>query len=150
MVGHRPADDVAGDYVDYRRQVEEALWSPDIGDAGEPDLVRSVGGEATAQEVGGGRCLGRADGGSNSPPAVGAVEVELVHQPPDALARTVDPVIEAQLGPDPGHAIGSTRAGVDGDDELTQASVFLMTCNVQFVPAVGTSGALCVWPSRAR
>ncbi len=50
-------------------------------------------------------------------------------------------MVEAQLDANPGNSIGATRAGMDGDDELTQARVLLMPSTS------GTSarGVLAAW-----
>lgn len=55
------------------------------------------------------------------------MDVELAHQTPDPFARAMDAMVEAQFGPDLWHAVAAARAGMDSDDELTQARVLFMS-----------------------
>jgi len=55
MIAHRPADDPATMQVHDGGEVEPSLIGLDVGDVGEPDLVRRVGDEASLEQVRGDR-----------------------------------------------------------------------------------------------
>ncbi|MGY2933199.1 hypothetical protein ACVWZ6_002801 [Bradyrhizobium sp. GM6.1] len=48
---HRPADHPAREQVDHRRHIEPALSRPDVGEVGDPLLVRALGLELPIQKV---------------------------------------------------------------------------------------------------
>jgi hypothetical protein len=52
-VTHRPADDAPREQVDDGSDVQPALGGPDIGEVGDPHLVRRVGGELAIEHVAG-------------------------------------------------------------------------------------------------
>jgi hypothetical protein len=104
VVGHAPADDLAGGQVLDGGQVEPALVGRQVGEVGEPDRVRPLGREAPPEEVRRDREVVPAVGGAGrpaSPPAGG--QAHLAHQPRHAPAR-VPPALAAQLGVDPRRA----------------------------------------------
>ncbi len=73
VAGHRPAHDRPGERVDHDRDVEEARPGRDVGDVGDPQLVRAARAERSVDEV---RCRRRAavaDRRPDRPPAVDAL-----------------------------------------------------------------------------
>jgi hypothetical protein len=48
---HAPADDVAGEEVEHGGQVQPAVAGRDVGEIGQPDLVRRLGGEVVAEPI---------------------------------------------------------------------------------------------------
>lgn len=122
-VRHRPAHDGAGEDVGNAGQVQKAFARLDVLDVGHPDLVRALGHELAIDEVGGRRCLNRAPGGLELAPAPAVLDAQLPHQAQDALTRATEAVVEPQLSPDPGYAVGTAGAGMDGHDEIAQALV---------------------------
>ena len=46
MAGDRPADDLAREGVEDRRQIDEVFRQPHVGDVGDPDLIEPGGNEA--------------------------------------------------------------------------------------------------------
>jgi hypothetical protein len=53
VVGHRPADDPAGEAVQHDREVEPTLAGALLGDVGDPQPVRCWWGEVAFDQVGG-------------------------------------------------------------------------------------------------
>jgi hypothetical protein len=51
MVGHGPTDDATAEDVENDGKIQEPAPGRDVGDVGDPQLVRSVGGEATFHEI---------------------------------------------------------------------------------------------------
>src|ERR671915_607394 len=72
VVGHGPADDLARGHVLDRGQIQEALVGRDVGDVGQPDLVRPVRGEVPRQQVRGDREIMAAVPGSGGTAAAPA------------------------------------------------------------------------------
>src|SRR2546423_1484063 len=86
IVAHRPADDAAAVGVEYDREKQPALTGRQVGDVGEPQLVRPSGGEAATDEVRRRRRSGIGDRGTAPLPAPrDAFQLELAHQAGDAL-----------------------------------------------------------------
>src|SRR4051812_4631736 len=127
VVGHGPADDLARGHVLDRGQIQEALVGRDVGDVGQPDLVRPVRGEVPRQQVRGDREIMAAVPGSGG--AAGAPpgrEPHLTHQPRDAPARMPQP-FPAQLGVDAWRAVDPPADGEDAADLLAQLGFRLGT-----------------------
>src|SRR5215217_8906029 len=101
MVRHGPADDLAGRHVLDRGQVEEALAGWDVRDIRQPDRVRTLGDEVTAEQVGGNRQVVPAIGRPGCPAAapVGG-QAHLAHQLLDPPSR-MPPSLSAELSVDP-------------------------------------------------
>ena len=79
VLGHRPADDPAGEAVEHDRQVQPALASALLGDVGHPEPVRSWWGEVPLDQV---RCGGGvwvAAGQAAQPAPVAALEASGAH-----------------------------------------------------------------------
>lgn len=65
MIRHRPADNPAAVQIHDGGQVEPALIGLDVGDIGQPDLVRSSGDEVAIEQIRGARQVVAAVGGPN-------------------------------------------------------------------------------------
>src|SRR3954447_25914525 len=127
VVGHRPADDLARGHVLDRGQIQEALVGRDVGDVGQPDLVRPVRGEVPRQQARGDREIMAAVRGSGCTAAAPAGrEPHLTHQPRDAPARMPQP-FPAQLGVDAWRAVDPPADGEDAADLLAQLGFRLGT-----------------------
>src|SRR6476469_7971479 len=127
VVGHGPADDLARGHVLDRGQIQEALVGRDVGDVGQPDLVRPVRGEVPRQQVRGDRETMAAVRGSGCTAAAPAGrEPHLAHQPRDASARMPQP-FPAQLGVDAWRAVDPPAGGEDAADLLAQLGFRLGT-----------------------
>ena len=110
VIAHRPADDAATVGVEHDREKQPALTGRQVGDVGEPELVRPSSGEAATDEVR--RRRGRGAGDRCAPPPSAtrdALELELAHQAGDAFAADADPVRLAQLGMHPRRPIRLER-----------------------------------------
>ena len=112
MVGHRPADDPAAPDIHDDRQIEEARRGRDVGDVGDPQLVRAGGLEVAVHQIGRGSGLFvalRRD--RAAAPAAGADQTGRAHQPGNPLAAV--PLSGGpQLGMDTRCPIGLPRADV--------------------------------------
>ena len=88
--GRAPAHDAAGVDVDYEGHVAEAHPGGDVGEIGDPQLVRTLGPEAALHEV-----LSSLGGGvrDGCPPARGALhtgDAQGLHQPLDPITPNAD------------------------------------------------------------
>ena len=116
-----PADDLAAVAVEDEGEVDEAVPGADVGQVGDPFLVRPGRGEVTLQEVagplGGGLVRDRC-------PLLRAAQLAdqpvFAHHPRDLVAPDVD-VAAAELLPrlaGPVHAPAAAACGLDLDQEL--------------------------------
>ena len=115
---HRPADHTAREQVDDGRNIEPTLSRPDVGEVGDPLLVRRRRLEGSIEDIR--RCHVALPGilGQASPAGPGPQPL-LMHQPLD----TVQPGIQAfgqNIMPDPTGAIGAVRAGKARTDPSQQ------------------------------
>jgi hypothetical protein len=99
---HRPAHHAAREQIDHRCHIEPALGRPEVGEVGDPLLVRTLGGELPVQQVRRhglelpiAAVLGQAPASQPCPQALQA------HQLLDPVQAAVRPVGE-QITPDPG------------------------------------------------
>jgi hypothetical protein len=65
---HRPADNAAGEEIDDDGNIEPALGRPEIGEVGNPLLVRLLGLELAVEEIGWHRDRGAFTGIYRTPP----------------------------------------------------------------------------------
>src|SRR4029077_18327333 len=107
MIRHRPADDLAAVEIHEHGQIEPALIGLDVGDVGEPDLVRRGGDEVALEQGRGDREVLTAGGearpswpGHDGPDAVAA------HQSLDAAAAR-PAALSPQLGMDARAAVAA-------------------------------------------
>ena len=123
MVGHRPADDPAGERVEDDGQVEPALVGALLGDVSDPQAVGSWWTELARDQIRG-RCRGRVAASEPVPSAaVDADDTAGAHEPSDPLAADSDVQPQAQLGVDRWGAVGATAAGVELADLADQRLV---------------------------
>src|SRR5512135_2898731 len=91
VIGHAPADDLAGGYVLDGSQVQPALVGRNVGHVSQPDGVRTVGLEGALEEVRGDAvavpAVGRDRGARLAPERPNTV---VLHEPGDALAGGTD------------------------------------------------------------
>src|SRR3954463_13950227 len=123
VVGHRPADDLTRGHVLDRGQVQPALAGRDVGDVGQPDRVRSLGGEPPVEQVGRDREVVAAVGGPRdaAPPARDG-EAALAHEPRHPLAADPD-ALRPQLGVHARAAVGAPAGLEDPRHPLAPPSV---------------------------
>jgi hypothetical protein len=113
---HRPTHYPAREQVDHRRHIEPALSGPELGEVGDPRLVRTLGGELAIQQVGRhGLELSIATILRQAPPARPCSQALQVHQPLDPVQAAVYPVGE-QIAPDPARAAGAVAGDEAGFD----------------------------------
>jgi len=113
MVGHRPADDPAGERVEDDSEVQPALTGALLGDVSDPQAVGSWWSELALDQIRG-RCRGRVAASEPVPSAaVDADDAAGPHESGDTLAADPDLQPQAQLGVDAWGAVGATAAGVD-------------------------------------
>jgi hypothetical protein len=123
VVGHRPADDPAGEGVQHDRQVQPAFAGALLGDVGHPQPIRCWWGEVPLDQV---RCwdsLRVAAGQTAQPAPMAALEARGTHQPGHPLAANVHLQAQPQLGMHAWGAIGPAAAGMDLSDLLGERLV---------------------------
>jgi hypothetical protein len=129
VVAHRPADDATAEDVLHRGEEEEALPGLDVLEVADPKPVRLRPDEVAVDEVRRRRPLRIADRRARAaPPAVGAPDPELAHQPCDPLLPDRDPLAELQLRVDPWPAVDPLARAVDLTDPLRQLTVGELAC----------------------
>ncbi len=64
VVTHRPADDFAGEEIEHGGQIEPPFLGGHVGEVGEPNLIRPLGGEFLVEPVGDDRQIVMAVGGA--------------------------------------------------------------------------------------
>jgi len=112
VVGHRPADDPAAPDIHDDREIEKARRGWDVGDIGDPQLVRASCLEVAVHQIGCGSCLFVAPCRDRAAaPAAGADQTGHAHQPGNPLAA-VSLSGGPQLGMDTRCPIGLPRADV--------------------------------------
>src|ERR1700731_1877476 len=100
MIRHRPADDLAAVEVHDRGQIDPALIGLDVGDVGEPYLVRRGGDEVALEQVRGDREVVPAVGGAHpSWPRHDGPDTVAAHQSLNATAARPT-ALSPQLGMD--------------------------------------------------
>jgi len=138
---HRPADHAAREDIGDSSQVEEAFEGSDVLDVADPGFVGPAGDEAAQHQVGCWCRLDRAPGGPHPPPSAATLDAFDLHQPANPFAGATDIVVEAQLGPDPGHTVSTPGTGVDGDYQLAQPVILVATLAARTVsPGVVAAG----------
>ena len=100
MRRHGPADDPATPGVQHDGQVEEAGPGGDLGDVGDPELIRPFRHEGALHQVRSGSGGGIAPGGPDMSPPAHPRQRGPAHEARDPLAAHVD-ALRGQLGVDP-------------------------------------------------
>ena len=89
----------------------------DIGDIGDPDAVRSGGGEVPFQRIRSRRPIGVTPSGPHLPASVATHEACAAHEAGDAFAATANPVVVGEFGVNAWRAVVAARLGVDPFDD---------------------------------
>lgn len=110
-----------GVHVDDERDVDDAGPGGDIGEVGDPPLVRAGPGEVPLQQVGG-SFTAVADGGANPAAAAGSLQAQIAHQAGDRAAGRGD-ALAVQLPPDLPDPVDAEVPRVDPADVLLQLRV---------------------------
>src|ERR1700692_759395 len=122
MIAHRPADDLSAVQIHHGGQIEPALVGLDVGDVGEPDLVRRGGDEVALKQVRRDREVVTAVGGAHpSWPRHDGPDTVAAHQSLDTTA-TGSAALRAHRGMHARAAIAAIGLAVtplDLVDELT-------------------------------
>jgi len=112
---HAPADDPAAEHVEHDRQVEPADHGGDVGDVGDPLLVRSGRGEVSVEQVGR-RHRGRGRLGEVPPgAAVHALPAVGPHDPRHPFPSDVHAGV-AQVVVDPRRPVGASGGPIKAVD----------------------------------
>ena len=91
MIAHRPADHLARCQIEHRGQVEPAFTGRDVGDVGQPDLVRRTRLEVLPQQVGGdGQAMAAVGGDGTETAGSGAAKAMPPHQALDPATADGD------------------------------------------------------------
>src|SRR5436309_6225197 len=107
MILERPADNATAVAVDHDREVEPALPAAQVGDVGDPELVRSRRLEVALNEIIRDAHARNADRRAAASPLDCAADPCLAHQPLDALASDRD-TISAEITVDPRRPVRAT------------------------------------------
>src|SRR6478735_7687082 len=103
---HRPADHPSREQVDHGRHVEPALGGPDVGEVGDPLLVRPLGHKLTVQKVRRHvRYLAIAFVLRQAPAPWPRPQGLLAHQPLDPVQTAFD-AVRQKVSPDASCAVG--------------------------------------------
>jgi hypothetical protein len=105
-----------------RREIEKAGPGRDVGDVGDPELVRLFGREVAIDQVGRWPAPLVADRRAGEAPPADAGEAGRAHQALDPLAPDADAGFH-EIGMDARGAIGPARAVVEGRDPLGKRGV---------------------------
>src|SRR3979409_2446484 len=123
MIAHRPADDLAAVEVHDGGQIEPALIGLDVGDIGEPDLVRRGGGEVPLEQVRRDREIVTAVGGAHPPRSRhDGSDTVTAHQSLDATAAH-PAALGPQLGMNARAAIASAGVAVNPLDIVDERTI---------------------------
>ena len=115
MVGHGPPDHLTAEHIEHDGQEPEPGPGRHVGDIGDPDAVRCIGGELAFDPVRSRTAATVRARGARAPAPAHPGQDGLTHQPSHALAT--DPAAApVQFGMDPRHPIGAPRSLVDGPD----------------------------------
>ncbi len=112
VVTHRPADDAAREAVDHSSEVQPAGRCRDVLDVGDPELIRSRGSEVAEDKVIGSPDAGDADRRPGTFAWHSSREALRPHQPLDAFAPDVDPLL-TKRSVDAADAVGAATLLVD-------------------------------------
>jgi hypothetical protein len=123
VLGHRPADDPAGEHIQHHRQVHEALPGRHVRDVGGPDAVRLGRAELAFDQVGRGRSASVRDRRPAALTPAHPGQPSPAHEPGHPLAAHTNPVELAQVGMDTRRTIDFVRGLVMLADPLGQLGV---------------------------
>src|SRR6516165_4251782 len=123
MIRHRPAYNPAAVQIHDGGQIEPALIGLDVGDIGQPDLVRSSGDEVAVEQIRGDWQVVAAVGGSHPAwPRHDGSDAVTPHQPLDAT--TARPAaLSLQLDMDTRAAITPAGVAVDPPDVVDEVTI---------------------------
>jgi hypothetical protein len=124
MISDRVADHPSRPYVEHDRAIHLATVGRMLGDVGDPELVRSIDGKGTIDEIIVRLGLWITSRTASRSTPIHARDTGEAHQPCDALAADADAGTEAELGMHAWGAVGAARLAVDLDDRLGQVAVF--------------------------
>src|ERR1700739_3251982 len=123
MIRHRPADNPAAVQIHDGGQIEPAPIGLDVGDIGEPDLVRSGGAEAAVEQIRCGRQVVTAVGGPHPAwPRHDGPDTVTPHQSLDATTAR-SPALSLPLHMDKRAAITPAGVAVDPPDVVDEGTI---------------------------
>jgi hypothetical protein len=112
MIGHRPTDHAPTEYVQHDGEKEEARPRRDVGDVGDPELIRGTGGKVAVHQI---RCRFRvavADGRHDPLAPRSPVAMSFVHQPGDPSVAGTNALV-VQFGLNSRTPVGGVRLTID-------------------------------------
>src|SRR6185437_10118750 len=124
MVVHRPTNDATTERIDHHSQVQEAGGSRNVGDIGDPQSVRSRGGEAALHQIWSGSGVAIAYRRVNALTTTGALQTSATHQARYAFGAHAYALL-GEFGMHPRPSVGRTRALMNVADALEQLPVHL-------------------------
>src|SRR5204862_6099617 len=120
--GDAPTDNTAAEDVDHEGHVTEAAPRADVGDVGDPQLVRCGGGEVALDQVGRSCAEFIRNGGSLPLPAHDPAQVQLIHESGHMVTPNLD-ALAVELAPDLLDAINTVVVAVNVSDLQLQLLV---------------------------
>lgn len=137
---HRPANDLAREQIEHYRQIQPAFIGADVGDVGDPDLVRLADVELALQPVR--RWCGWLATIATSTSTVAGLRTQSfrTHQPGDTMPPTALTQF-AQICMDLSIAINPTTLQPGMLDQTQQTLIVLGSCR----PGLGAPGVVATW-----
>ena len=136
MVSHRPADNPTAVRVEYYGKVQEAGPRRNVGDIGDPELVRPLGAKVPVDEIGRRSRIAVSDGGSRPSASANPANAALSHQSSDALARHVNTLF-AEIGMDVRAPVPTMRLTKERLNAIAKQQVTLPTLRRRaFAPGI--------------
>lgn len=117
VISERVADDLAGEDVEHRGKIGEAVSGRDVGDVCDPEAIRCRSGEAALDEIG---CCDRRTirlGGAAPSAPVTTFDPGRSHEPGDPFPRRRDAVLDAKLSMDARRSVGAAAPRMDPSDQ---------------------------------
>ena len=117
-----PSDDTTTPDVDHHGEVEEPFPGRDVGDVGDPKLVRAVGRKVTIDEVGRGTSVSGPSGCEGFPAPGNALQTCVFHQTSDPLSTDMDAAM-SEFRMNPRCAVRTVGSGMNLGDQLNQRRI---------------------------
>ena len=122
--GHRPAHHAAAEGIHHYGQIQKPRPGPDVGDIGNPELVRPVRRKVTIHQIRGSARPWLPMRRPSSPASAHPLHSHLFHQTRHPLARNTLALIR-QFSSDPRRSIGASTPAMDPLDPGFQLRILL-------------------------
>ena len=124
VIRHRPTDNATAEDVEHDGEIQEAAPCRDVRDVGDPELIRSIGGEAAFDKIGSWSSVFVAYGRNCGLAPRSPVNARIAHQSCNTLGADANAVV-AQLCVNAWTAIRGTRSTKNRLDPIAEQHVLL-------------------------